>query len=103
MLTSDQQDTMVNTGFVHYLEDGLWYISLYNDNKSPLKLRLKTDFYSKFVLLLYEFDSDIINGSVYLDYESKVCPLNCHGKGDCVNGKCKCYPGFSGIDCSLSK
>lgn len=58
MLTGDQQDTMVNTGFVHYLEDGLWYISLYNDNKSPLKFRLKTDFYSKFVYLLYNLDSD---------------------------------------------
>ena len=30
------------------------------------------------------------------------CPSNCNGKGECVNGKCKCYPGFSGVDCSSS-
>lgn len=36
---------MVNTGFVHYLDEGLWYLSLFNDNKSPLKFRLRTDFY----------------------------------------------------------
>jgi hypothetical protein len=26
--------------------------------------------------------------------------LNCNGKGDCQNGKCECYAGFSGIDCA---
>lgn len=36
---------MVNTGFVHYLEEGLWYISLLNDNKQPLKFKLKTEFH----------------------------------------------------------
>ena len=40
----------------------------------------------------------------FLDYENNNnCPMNCNGKGDCVNGKCKCYPGFSGLDCSSSK
>lgn len=29
--------------------------------------------------------------------------MNCFGKGECVNGKCKCFPGFSGLDCSSSK
>jgi leishmanolysin len=29
------------------------------------------------------------------------CPRNCMGRGDCVNNQCKCYAGFTGIDCGL--
>lgn len=36
---------LVNTGFVHYLEEGLWYFALFNDNKMPLKFRLRTEFH----------------------------------------------------------
>jgi len=32
----------------------------------------------------------------------KTCPLNCAGRGTCVNGKCQCKPGYSGIDCTLN-
>ncbi|MCJ8728760.1 hypothetical protein PDJAM_G00008090 [Pangasius djambal] len=28
------------------------------------------------------------------------CPNNCNKNGMCVNGKCECQPGFTGIDCS---
>ncbi|KAB5586976.1 hypothetical protein PHYPO_G00007660 [Pangasianodon hypophthalmus] len=28
------------------------------------------------------------------------CPNNCNKNGNCVNGKCACQPGFTGIDCS---
>ena len=73
---------MVNTGFIQYLEDGLWYFSLLNDNKSPLKFRFKTQFYEN---------------------ANSNCPMNCNGKGECVNGKCRCFPQYSGIDCSQSK
>lgn len=31
----------------------------------------------------------------------KYCPRNCMGRGTCVNGKCQCKSGFSGIDCAL--
>lgn len=46
---------MVNTGFVHYLDEGLWYLSLFNDNKMPLKFRLRTDFYGKTYSYLKKF------------------------------------------------
>ncbi len=36
---------MVNSGFVHYLEQGIWYISLLNDNAANLRFRLKTELY----------------------------------------------------------
>jgi len=29
------------------------------------------------------------------------CPRNCMGRGSCINGKCSCYSGHSGIDCAL--
>lgn len=28
---------------------------------------------------------------------------NCNGNGDCVNGQCKCYQGWTNYDCSVSK
>jgi len=31
----------------------------------------------------------------------KYCPRNCMGRGSCVNGKCQCKSGYSGIDCAL--
>jgi len=31
----------------------------------------------------------------------KYCPRGCMGRGTCVNGKCQCRSGFTGIDCAL--
>jgi len=77
-------EKMVNTGFLVFLDQGLWYFSILNDNKTPLKFQLKTEF--------HEYAAN-----------SKACPSNCNGKGECKNGQCKCFPGFSGVDCSTSK
>jgi len=32
----------------------------------------------------------------------KYCPRNCMGRGTCVNNKCQCKSGFTGIDCGLN-
>jgi len=32
-----------------------------------------------------------------------MCPDNCNDKGHCVNGKCVCFPHFTGEDCSIQK
>jgi len=32
----------------------------------------------------------------------KYCPLNCSGRGTCVNNKCQCNQGFSGVDCTMT-
>ena len=29
------------------------------------------------------------------------CPNYCSGNGECMNGVCKCYPGYTYYDCSL--
>jgi len=31
----------------------------------------------------------------------KYCPLNCMGRGTCVDNKCQCNSGYRGIDCAL--
>uniref|UniRef100_A0A7N0UNJ9 EGF-like domain-containing protein n=2 Tax=Kalanchoe fedtschenkoi TaxID=63787 RepID=A0A7N0UNJ9_KALFE len=31
---------------------------------------------------------------------SPKCPDSCNFNGDCANGKCRCFPGFRGHDCS---
>ena len=29
------------------------------------------------------------------------CPQNCSGQGKCTSGECRCYPKFTGPDCSV--
>ncbi|XP_041349607.1 von Willebrand factor D and EGF domain-containing protein-like [Gigantopelta aegis] len=37
-----------------------------------------------------------------LDKVFKIaCPSGCRGKGDCVDGQCKCHANYSGSDCSV--
>jgi leishmanolysin len=31
----------------------------------------------------------------------KFCPRGCVGRGTCVNGKCQCNSGYTGVDCAL--
>jgi teneurin len=38
---------MINTAFIYYLEEGLWHLSLYNDNKHPIKFILRAEFHGK--------------------------------------------------------
>ncbi len=45
----------------------------------------------------------IINfGYEFLENMNSKCQKNCNGKGECVNGICKCFQGYTGIDCSTS-
>jgi len=32
----------------------------------------------------------------------EFCPRNCMGRGSCVNNKCQCNRGFTGVDCGLN-
>ncbi|XP_052788954.1 uncharacterized protein LOC128223686 isoform X4 [Mya arenaria] len=43
-----------------------------------------------------EYTMEVLNEIVIND-----CPQECYGRGDCNNGTCECYKGFTSIDCSV--
>ncbi|XP_066954350.1 teneurin-m-like isoform X2 [Macrobrachium rosenbergii] len=62
-----------------YLEQGHWFLSLYNDDGDPQEVSL--------------------TGDVSTEY-TEGCPKGCSGNGDCILGSCQCHPGFAGPDCT---
>uniref|UniRef100_A0A3Q2P638 Teneurin transmembrane protein 3 n=1 Tax=Fundulus heteroclitus TaxID=8078 RepID=A0A3Q2P638_FUNHE len=69
---------MLEAGFIQYLDTGIWHLAFYNDGRNTEQVSYNT----------------IIIESIM------ECPQNCHGNGDCLSGKCHCFPGFLGPDCS---
>ncbi|XP_043927251.1 teneurin-4 isoform X3 [Protopterus annectens] len=65
------------TGFIQYLESGIWHLAIYNDGKETEMVSFVTT------------SIESVDG----------CPSNCYGNGDCVSGTCHCFPGFLGPDC----
>jgi hypothetical protein len=49
----DSAILMANTAFIHYLEEGVWFVSLLNDNKYPIQFQLKTEYYGKFLKFIF--------------------------------------------------
>lgn len=66
----------------HYMEQGHWFLSLYNDDGDP---------------------QEVAFIAVVADDMTHNCPNGCSGKGECLMGHCQCNPGFGGDDCSESK
>lgn len=66
----------------HYMEQGHWFLSLYNDDGDPQEV--------SFIAAI-------------ADDMTHNCPNGCSGKGECLMGHCQCNPGFGGDDCSESK
>jgi hypothetical protein len=62
-----------------YLNDGHWFVSLYNDFGDAQAVELLT------------------SQSVEM---TEGCPNGCHGHGECVLGRCQCQSGYGGDDCS---
>lgn len=66
----------------YFMEQGHWFLSLYNDDGDPQEL---------------SFTAGIAEDM------TQNCPNGCSGKGECLLGHCQCNPGFGGDDCSDSK
>uniref|UniRef100_A0A8W4FCH5 Teneurin-4 n=1 Tax=Sus scrofa TaxID=9823 RepID=A0A8W4FCH5_PIG len=65
------------TGFIQYLDSGIWHLAFYNDGK-------ESEVVSFFTTAIESVDN---------------CPSNCYGNGDCISGTCHCFLGFLGPDC----
>nr|CAI5817121.1 unnamed protein product [Callosobruchus analis] len=80
--TSRASHSTVKKEVTHYMEQGHWFLSLYNDDGEPQEVT--------FIATIAE---DMTHN----------CPNGCSGNGDCLMGHCQCNPGFGGDDCSDSK
>uniref|UniRef100_A0A3Q3J7W1 Teneurin-4 n=1 Tax=Monopterus albus TaxID=43700 RepID=A0A3Q3J7W1_MONAL len=69
--------TTHDTGFIQYMDSGIWHLAFYNDGK-------ETETVSFLTTAIDSIDD---------------CPSNCFGNGDCVAGTCHCFLGFKGPDC----
>ncbi|XP_070762443.1 teneurin-4 isoform X5 [Enoplosus armatus] len=69
--------TTHDTGFIQYMDSGIWHLAIYNDGK-------ETETVSFLTTAIDSIDD---------------CPSNCFGNGDCVAGTCHCFLGFKGPDC----
>ncbi|KAF5270057.1 hypothetical protein FQA39_LY08469 [Lamprigera yunnana] len=65
----------------HYMEQGHWFLSLYNDDGDA---------------------QEVAFIATVADDMTHNCPNGCSGKGECLMGHCQCNPGFGGDDCSES-
>jgi hypothetical protein len=68
-------------GFSEYLESGKWFLRIFNDDMAERRVSLV---------------------AVTDPGAEMRCPLQCTGNGNCVYGKCHCFDGFTGLDCSNS-
>ncbi|XP_070607619.1 teneurin-4 [Erythrolamprus reginae] len=65
------------TGFIQYLDSGMWHLAFYNDGK----------------------ESELVSFLTTTIESVENCPSNCYGNGDCISGTCHCFLGFLGPDC----
>ncbi|XP_030767229.1 teneurin-m isoform X3 [Sitophilus oryzae] len=79
--TTRASHSSVKKEVTHYMEQGHWFLSLYNDDGDP---------------------QEITFVAVVADDMTQNCPNGCSGKGECLMGHCQCNPGFGGDDCSES-
>ncbi|KAH1028031.1 hypothetical protein HUJ05_001438 [Dendroctonus ponderosae] len=77
--TTRAAHSIVKKEVTHYMEQGHWFLSLYNDDGDAQEITLEAE---------------------VADDMTHNCPNGCSGKGECLMGHCQCNPGFGGDDCS---
>ncbi|KAH9590628.1 Teneurin-2 [Schistosoma haematobium] len=75
------KDELRETGRLHYLDEGIWFLALVNDQprREPIKFAIG--------------DAVMRRG----------CPNDCSNRGVCDGGVCDCVNGFKGPDCSIAE
>ncbi|VDO35068.1 unnamed protein product, partial [Onchocerca flexuosa] len=68
---------------IHYLVSGRWHIGLLNDVLQPFSIRLVA----------------VVDADHVVDERSDDCRYDCTGHGQCKDGRCYCFPGYSGTYC----
>ena len=82
------------------LSRGVWFIAVLNDDedeKRTLRAVIDEGAWQKQGGRGQGGVSDVLAG------RGSGCVNQCSGRGQCVKGKCRCEPQFSGEDCSKSK
>ncbi|KAJ8984541.1 hypothetical protein NQ317_006827 [Molorchus minor] len=79
--TRASHQSTVKKEVTHYMEQGHWFLSLYNDDGDS---------------------QEVTFVAAVADDMTHNCPNGCSGKGECLMGHCQCNPGFGGDDCSES-
>ncbi|CAL1538216.1 unnamed protein product, partial [Lymnaea stagnalis] len=67
-----------DTALVQYLDKGEWFIGIFNDRET--------------------YQSVLLTAAPHV--MDTNCPDNCHGNGECKDRQCRCFPGYTGWDCS---
>lgn len=77
---SNKPPSIIQKKFTKYLDNGIWFLTLYNDAPTFIDVQL---------------DLNLAN--------EELCPNNCRGHGVCVAGHCECDPGYQGESCEPCK
>ncbi|XP_059169179.1 teneurin-m-like isoform X2 [Physella acuta] len=67
-----------DTALVQYMDRGNWFIGIFNDRET--------------------YQSIVLTATAHAMETN--CPNDCHGNGECKDRICRCFPGYTGWDCS---
>lgn len=94
---------LVSVNFVHYLLSGTWHFGVYNDGEEVENIEFMASMAGNCTISIFKNphnECDLNINKLYFIDDLTACPKNCHNNGDCIEGVCKCFPGFQGRDCS---
>uniref|UniRef100_A0A8C1N9G0 Teneurin transmembrane protein 4 n=1 Tax=Cyprinus carpio TaxID=7962 RepID=A0A8C1N9G0_CYPCA len=100
--------TSHDTGFIQYMDSGIWHLAVYNDGKETEQVSFLTT-----AIELCAADCGghgiCVAGNCRCDEgwmgagcEQRACHPRCSEHGTCKDGKCECSPGWNGEHCTIA-